>query len=1107
MDDLTKIAELSRREFEIAAAYAGGASYREIAERLFIAPSTVRTHLRTIYKKLGVSSKIDLLRTLEGVNASRHDARLQDDRAAMRGLERTPTGGSRSPVQEAPPRAAASPSPPRQIIFNDHEARFEKAVPPKGLTKQMRLVTLLVVALPVALRRSDAAAFEEADQQRPDRSYDAIHRVIERFGGKILHYAPKEIVAGFGIERTNDDDVRRALQAAMQIRSELAPGGASRSSSGEQGSACAIGIATERTGVHGAFEEAKTELLSFSNAPFLLARALCDRAHPGKILISPATHRLLQAEIACIECGEAYELQNLLTLRTGVPRHTAAVTSRFFGRDEELVILNERLRKARGGSGQAVGIFGVPGIGKSRLLRQFVEEIDKGEATFLLGHCLPHQQFAPYAPLAEICRTIFGISRDATNEDVIAQMRSALADRTTNPDDQRMLLDILGVPQEEPRFSRLSPMARRSETFAALHRLITMVEQKGPLVIAVEDVHWIDMASEQWLTTFMPSLDQLRILFIATSRKPAEFLNLEWSQTTQLILPPLDEEQSIALVRSIKGRRQINRDTARSLAQRAAGNPFFIEELSAEAANPLAGAKALPQTIETVLSARMDRLDALSKRMLQVASVIGMSIPAGLLELVMDWDETRFEGTLQTLLAMGYLFPDTHEAEHRIHFKHILVQEAAYRSLTSEDRVKLHAVVVRKMQLIVPRMLEARPEEAARHYEEAGAHQDAISCLIRAGRKAYLRSGNAEAIDYLQRGLALLPKLEQEGPGEALELKLQLTLGPAIVAKFGYGSTAAAEVYERASRLGNRTGNTRERFRAFIGLWNLHWVRGELDAAQQDAQRLMELAHNEADPKLVLRAHAAMGEVLFHCGELAAADSHLRRGIDLAQEISEESVSSRISEVACLSYAAWTRAHLGDDRKARDHVSDAVALADDLSHPFTRALSLSLKAELHQFLNEVEECRVVSNQARHLSREQGFPFWEGTSTILHGWSLVMCGKWDQGWDTIDQGSTIFEGTGARVQRAAWHSLRSEALLLRGDGERALAEAEQGICWCKSTGDSYQAPELHRLRGEALRKLGHIGRSADAFELAKQRSRAQGSRLWEARIDRSMAVPR
>ncbi len=1106
MDELTQITELSRRELEIAEAYAGGASYREIAERLFIAPSTVRTHLRAIYKKLGVASKIDLLRTLEGVDINPQSPRPQDDLAAGQGLEQPPVGASRSDAQEAPPQAAADPSPPGQIVFNEHEARFEKALLPQGLAKQMRLVTLIAVALPAAFRKPHATATEEA-QHRPDRSHEAVHRVIERFGGRILQYAPKEIVAGFGIERTHDDDVRRALQAALHIRSELATGGASWSSSGEPELTCAIGVATERTGIHGGLEEAKSELLNSSNAQFLLARALSAQAHPSKILISPTTHDLLEAEVECIERDEAYELQDLLALRTGVPRRTSAVTSQFLGRDEELAILNERLRKVRGGSGQAVGIFGVAGIGKSRLLRHFVEGFDKDATTFLLGHCLPHQQFTPYGPLAEICRTICGISRDATNEDAIAQMRSALADAATETDDQILLLDILGVPQEESRFSRLSPSARRSKTFAALHRLITTAAQKAPLVIAVEDVHWIDMASEQWLTTFMPSLDQLRILFIATSRKPVEFLNLEWNQLTQLILPPLDEAQSIALVRSIKGRRRIDRDTARSLAQRAAGNPFFIEELSAEAANPQAGTKALPQTIENVLTARMDRLDVLSKRMLQVASVIGMSIPAGLFKLVIDWDEARFEGTLQTLLAMGYLISDALDPEHTFHFKHILVQEAAYRNLTTEDRVRLHAEVVGSMQSAFPHMLEARPEEAARHHEEAGAYQDAISYWIRASRMAYLQSGNAEAIKFVQRGLALLPKLDRDGPVEVLELKLQLALGPAIVAKFGYGSTAAAEVYDRASRLGNRTGSTREQFRAFAGLWNLHWVRGELDAAQQDAQRLMELAHKEADSKLVLRAQAAMGEVLFHCGELVAADSHLKRGINLAQEISEESVSSRISEVACLSYAAWARAHLGDDRRARDYMSDAVELAEGLSHPFTRALSLSLKAELHQFLNEVEECREVSGQAMHLSREQGFPFWEGTSTVLHGWSLTMCGKWDQGWDTIAHGCAVFEGTGARVQRAAWHSLRSEALLLRGNGEKALAEAEQGIRWCDSTGDSYQAPELHRLRGEALHKLGQVARSADAFQLAKQRARAQGARLWEARIDHSMAVLR
>lgn len=1058
------------------------------------------------------------------------DGRAQDVIKTMHGLgfrfvaavrEDTPGSGAAQPPDEPEPSTvAARVDPPAQPPDPEPPApappgRDVAGGAPPGLAREHKTVTVLACAIVRAeelAQRIGAEAMHDLMQG----FFGHARSVMDRYEGTIVQWWGDGFLALFGAPLAHEDDGRRAVLAALElIEAAGEPQSAPAGAPGENGRGVSIGLHTGPAVVGPLDETPIPQPYTARGETTDIAIRLQARAEAGSVLLSESTRRLVETEIDADPCAPedgkpaAYRLRGVTRRRAGVPQRSHSRMSRFVGRSEELAILQERLTRVGDEAGQVISVTGVPGIGKSRLLEEFQASLPTADVTCLKGHCLPYGRTTPYLPLIEWVRDLCAI-RETDDADRTADKVHALLDGVEGTDEKvPLLLELLGVPVDRELVRRLSPQARRARCFALLNELVFNTAAIRPVVVVIEDLHWIDATSEEWLGGFVPRLGDAAILLLVTYRPPYSPAWLGRSTATQLALPPLTRTDSAALVRSMLNRAEVPEAVTGDIVAKGDGNPFFLEELSQTIDGDTDGQRPtlIPDTVQAVLASRIDRLDPVDKQLLQTCSVIGPRIPHALLRQVSGRDEDTLDLSLGRLEEAGFLVEGRATPVRTYRFKHALTQEVTYHGLLRRSREQLHARLADILEGRFGDIVDSQPEVLARHHTEAGNAPAAVEYWQRAGRKAYERSANVEAIGYSNNGLEVLAgSAAREGRAET-ELSLQLTLAPALMAAKGYGAPEVERACARARSLCEHIGDEQQMFRALVGLWNFYWVRGELATARDVAAQLLELADRANDPIREIRAHAAMGEILFHTGELEASHRHLQRGVELYDSVPRRSFATQTPQVACLAYAAWAHWHLGRPDQALVCADDAIALAEDLSHPLSRALSLALKSELHQFRLETAVCGALAEQAVAVSREQKLPFWEGTAMVLLGWAQAMDGGFDRGRETMETGLRVFAETGARVQHTPWLGMLAEIHCHAGRMEDGLRIVHEALSWVDQTGEEHYHSELHRLRADLLLGRGETGdaeAAESAYSQALDLARRQGAVFRELRAGVGLA---
>ena len=330
-----------------------------------------------------------------------------------------------------------------------------------------------------------------------------------------------------------------------------------------------------------------------------------------------------------------YTLQGLTQRRAGVSGQGTRHQSRFVGRERELALLHERLAHVAQGHGQVVGIAGEPGMGKSRLLAEFHRSLAGQPVTYREGHCFPYSSTTPYLPVRDLLRQGVWDHRGRRGGGHHDQSTQYLEDaQLMSEDEAPLLLQLLDVPVDDERLARFSPQERKARTFALLRHLVLHDCQHHPLVLAVENLHWVDATSEEWLTALVEHLAGAAILLLVTHRPGYRPPWLAQSVATQMALPELLPEDSRAVVQSVLQTTALPEPLLQAIVTQAAGNPFFLEELTwaVMEQSPHPAVPVIPDTIQAVLAARIDRLPPDEKRLLQTAAVIGTEMAVPLLQ-------------------------------------------------------------------------------------------------------------------------------------------------------------------------------------------------------------------------------------------------------------------------------------------------------------------------------------------------------------------------------------------------------------------------------------------------------------------------------------------
>jgi class 3 adenylate cyclase/tetratricopeptide (TPR) repeat protein len=644
---------------------------------------------------------------------------------------------------------SAAPGPPAPASYTPRHISEQILAVRSAIEGERKQVSVLFCDIV----RSSALAAELGPEEFHlviDRFFRAALAEVHRYEGTVNQFLGDGFMALFGAPIAHEDHARRAVLAALGIaeRAEVN---------------IRIGINSGLVVVGTIGDDLRVDYTAFGDTTVLAAR-LQAAAEPGAVLLSQQTAGLVRGyfaleEVAPVKVKErtVYPLQ-VTGLGTRTGRIAAGdVLSPFMGRDRELAELQRLLEVAAGGEGQVAGLVGDPGLGKSRLALEF-RRLAADDAAVLEGRCLSYGAHVAYLPLFELVRNACGIAADNAPDVVATKIELKIKVLELDVSMAHYLRHAFGLPNGDLGLAGLDPQVVRARTFEALRTLLVAEAARRPLVVLVEDLHWIDQTSEDFLAEFANELPTVPVLLLVTYRPGYSPPWAGKSFTSQLALRPLSPVASEMIVASVLA--DGNRDTAAAIATRGEGNPFFLEELARASRDRVASEEgaAVPETVQQVLAARIDRLTADEKAALQVAAVLGREFPLDLAGEVWDGD-VPLEAQLQKLKGLEFLRERHGVGERTFVFKHALTREVAYDGMLQARRRDLHGRAGAALEQSQATQRFEHCELLAYHYSRSADPARAIPHLATAGDRASDKYANEEAVALYRRAIGLIEEL------------------------------------------------------------------------------------------------------------------------------------------------------------------------------------------------------------------------------------------------------------------------------------------------------------------------------------------------------------
>jgi class 3 adenylate cyclase/predicted ATPase len=954
-------------------------------------------------------------------------------------------------------------------------------------TAERRQVTALAYDLVGSTRLA-----ERLDPEDMHELLQSFHRMctaaIEEFGGKVNRYVGDGGMAYFGYPTTYENAAERAIQAGLAITercARLAPSeyGGRITLSVRVGIATSKVVAGDMTGDRGFGTD---EVVGI--APHLAAR-LQGAAEPNGVLVSDATRRLVGT---MFRFGTRHELQlsgfsqpqqawRVLRARRQQTRfegfHSRGGIP-FLGREAELAAVFERWQRVQSGQGQTILLTGDPGIGKSRVVAEIRAHLAHDVALVFSFQCSPLHVSTPLYPVkASLERAL--LMRTERPLHLSKRRLNRLLDLAVPPmpEAASVLMGILFPHQDQKDDARASENAEqlKEETFATLIEIVERVIVRGPLLIIVEDVQWIDPSSLELLDRLVSRIVDLPVLLIATARPTFTALQpSEPRHLTKIELLPLEEAAAAALVRHVAGSSPISPEELQRVVERSEGNPFFLEELTRTFLDRAATEDRepgslrpgeLPTSLMDVLAARLDQSGS-GKPIAQVASAIGRRFPYGLLQQATQLDDEALNSGLARLCELGVIAPEHDVPQRSYSFRHALLQQCAYDSMVKATRQGIHRRLAGVLETDI-----AEPEILARHLIEAGMPRDAIGQLRLAGQRAALRSANMEAVSLLQRALSLIREFELGAEHNETELDICLALGPLLISSVGPGADEVQELYRRTIALSDHIPADPRRFTAYWGWWR---TAPNFTGMRERADQLSAIVSNLADPHLALQAHHCQWATLFMLGEQERCCEHVKEGLALydAAEHRHDAIlyGGHDPKVCGLGEQALSLWLQGFSWRSQAAMKACARHAATLDHLASKTHFEEAEINLLHFRRDAGAVKNRAARMRHFAEDLGFRDIAAKAEIFGGWAEALSGNLAEGIASIEHGLATQRIIGTQEDFPAYLEMLAEAYGLAGEFSHGLAVIDEAIAIANETGLRYWIAELLRRKGDLLSSL-------------------------------------
>jgi class 3 adenylate cyclase len=959
------------------------------------------------------------------------------------------------------------------------------------------------------------------------RAYQvAARKAIECYDGYIARYMGDGLLAYFGYPSAHEDDPERAVRAGLEVVQTVS----AVSTSSDIVLRVRVGIATGRV-VAGDIvgEGASEERAVLGETPNLTAR-LQSLAAPNSVVIAQATKRLVEGRFDL----DALKPQRLKGLSEPVrayqarairpsSRFEAATISglaAFVGRRGELQLLTSRWGQVKKGAGQVVLLGGEAGIGKSRVLRELRECIGDESYTLLRYQCTPYGTKTAFLPIIEQFQHGAGFAQGDTAAQKLDKLEHLLTDAVEDLSVAAPLIaSLLSLPADRyPSISK-TPQRQKLEMIAVLVGQIETYARVQPVLVSLEDVHWIDPSTLEVFDAVVERIQKLPVLVVITHRPEFESPWGRWEHVSQRTLNRLDRAEGAALSTQVTGGRTLPEAVLQQILEHTDGVPLFIEELTktvleagllseADGRYSLDGPlppMAIPATLQDSLMARLDRL-ARAKGVAQAAACIGREFSAALLEKVLK--RLSLAEDLRELLDAGLIFRRD-VARGRVYiFKHALVQDTAYDSLLLSRRRQLHARIAEALEASV----DPEPGVLARHFSKAGLAEKASTYFLAAGRRALTVSALAEAGSELEIGLREIDALPPSLVRDRIELDLRTALGAARIALYGWSYPSVALAYEPAFALAEKLDDEQALSRILWGLCVHFWTRAEFAQAHHWLGKLAEAADRCADSELSVVRDMSSGCQCFWEAKYKRAYRYTAHEREIYDERRHASIAAYTNHDPLCFSLHWAGSLLlwivGYPDLALEHADEAHALARRIEHPFNSAFALTAGSEGLLMRGDTERMLMHCDEAQQIVDEEALGDF-AQHVLVNNWrgrTYTRMGDFATGYRLTNLATTHWREAEGRICNALFWG--GEAIALGGLGRtrEALTLIDAAIGHCRDTGDRYMEPEVLRVRAELT--LAADEYAVDAvrtilFE-ALRIARDHGAKSWELRAATSLA---
>ncbi|MFC1856909.1 adenylate/guanylate cyclase domain-containing protein [Thermodesulfobacteriota bacterium] len=958
---------------------------------------------------------------------------------------------------------------------------------------ERKLVTVLFADVADFTAMSEKLDPEEIHQIM-DGCFKILLDEIHLYEGTINQFTGDGVMALFGAPVSHEDHAQRACYAALSIQKAIKEYGQKVRETYGVNFEMRIGLNSGPVVVGSIGDNLRMDYTAIGDTTNLAAR-LESSAEPGSILLSKETQRLVRDFFEFQSLGkidvkgkeeqqQAFELVKASEVETRISAAVAKGLTRFVGRKNSMAGLMSAYELAKSGSGQVVGMVGEAGVGKSRLLFEFRNRLPQDEIIYFEGRCLHYGGSMIYLPIVDIMRSFFDI-KDGDGGFVV---RKKIENKVLKLDENlRKILspiqELLSVKVEDEVYLQVDSGQRKIWIFEAVRDLLAIESQNKTVVIAVEDLHWIDKTSQEFLSYLIDWLADVKILLILLYRPEYTHPWGSKSHYKRIGLTQLTAKSSTELVQAILEGGEVVPELRELILSRAGGNPLYLEELSH---NMLengtiqrkdheyiltrdASEIEVPDTIQGIIAARLDRVEESLKRIMQMASVIGREFAFRILQTIMEMKE-GLKSSLINLQGLEFISQKRLFPELEYIFKHALTQEVAYSSLLKERRKKIHEKIGQAIENLYPENLEEYYELLAYHYTRSDNKDKALAYLDLANQKAIKLNAFEDAMIYFNDSMKLLDTLPEIKAYQ--QRRISMLVSQWIVFELLFKFPEYYELLTRYEATAIDLGN-----KALLGLiyackGHCEWWFGQLDRSGPSLTKGAEL--NEAGGNALGAGYAYM-QLTWHyaiVGELEKAIACK----DKALLALEQQFNLRLY-VWSLCPAAAASAWLGHWNEAEEQVQKALSVAEKYSDNSLISFGawmfnqiLTLKGDLQRALKYAE----LSLQKASAPADRSW------SESFLGWLLCRLGDFDKGIQILTTYIPIYLSADFLLAKVIFGTPLGEGYWLAGEYDKAKQTLKDVLKTSEQCGMKFYTGMCHRIMGEVNRKI-NSSQAPQSFE--------------------------